>query len=75
MELLCRMVPFIRERRGVVTEVYDPAAERERLTALFEKGEGYPLYGDWYNLKYVVELEGKEYCPHPETHRMRKATQ
>jgi hypothetical protein len=54
-------------RRGIVTSVYDPAPERKRL---LEEAK-YPLYGDWYNLSYRVESEGKEYCPHPITHRMR----
>jgi hypothetical protein len=58
-------------RRGIVTSVYDPGPERERLLALYREGKGYPLYGDWHNLKYRVMSDGKEYCPHPETHRMR----
>jgi hypothetical protein len=58
-------------RRGFVVEVYDPAPERERLLALHREGKGYPLYGDWYNLQYRVMSDGKEYCPHPQTHKMR----
>jgi hypothetical protein len=63
--------PVYTTRRGVVTSVYDPAPERKRLLALYREGKGYPLYGDWYNLKYKVESEGKEYCPHPVSHNMR----
>jgi hypothetical protein len=58
-------------RRGFVVSVYDPAPERERLLTLFREGKGYPLYGDWYNLQYLVMSDGKEYTPHPITHRMR----
>jgi hypothetical protein len=58
-------------RQGVVLSVYDPAPERERLLALYAEGKGYPLYGDWNSLQYRVESEGREYCPHPITHRMR----
>jgi hypothetical protein len=63
--------PVYITRRGIVTSVYDPGPERERLLKLYAEGKGYPLYGDWYNLKYVVVSEGKEYCPHPESHKIR----
>jgi hypothetical protein len=54
-------------RRGVIMKIEDPAPERERLLA-----EGkYPLYGDWSNLRYLVESEGREYYLHPITHGMR----
>lgn len=59
------------KRQGVVTAVFDPAPERERLLALLAEGKGYPLYGDWYSLQYTVVSNGKTFCPHPITHRMR----
>ena len=56
-------------RRGLVKRIEDPAPERERLLA-----EGkYPLYGDWYSLRYIVESEGREYSPSPAIHGMRLA--
>ena len=58
-------------RRGRITAIYDPAPDRERLLKLYEEGKGYPLYGDWYSLKYRVESEGVEYCPSPALHGMR----
>ena len=65
--------PIIKLRRGVITSVYDPGPERERLLALYREGKGYPLYGDWYSLKYRVLSEGVEYCPSPALHNMRHA--
>jgi hypothetical protein len=63
--------PVTAARRGRIKKIIDPAPERERLLALLVEGKGYPLYGDWYNLGYVVESEGLEYCPSPKTHGMR----
>jgi hypothetical protein len=59
------------KRRGVVTAVYNPAPERERLLALYREGKGYALYGDWHNLRYIVVSEGRTYSPHPVSHKMR----
>jgi hypothetical protein len=63
--------PVTVVRRGVITQIYDPAPERERLLALLAEGKGYPLYGDWYSFAYRVLSEGVEYCPSPKRHNMR----
>jgi hypothetical protein len=61
------------KRQGVVKKVYDPAPERERLLALLAEGKGYPLYGDWENLSYVVESEvGVARSPGKPQHAARK---